>query len=66
VDEKKKNLLIPLAVGAVGLVMAHHKMVLSGFAFTQSDPGDTRGVQVVPWHHRTYHVLLWKNHTLSS
>jgi Ig-like domain from next to BRCA1 gene len=50
VDERKKSLLIPLAVGAIGLVMAHHKMVLSGLAFTQSDPGDTRLVHLLMEH----------------
>lgn len=53
-DEKKKNLLIPLAVGAIGLTMAHHKMVLSGLGFIQSDQGDTRFV-----HFTMEHVLRW-------
>jgi Ig-like domain from next to BRCA1 gene len=54
VDEKRKAILIPLVVGTVGLVMAHHKMVLSGLGFTQSDPGDTRFIHIT-----MEHVLQW-------
>jgi hypothetical protein len=34
--------LLPLLFYLGGLLLAHHEMVLTGFAFIQTDPGDTR------------------------
>jgi hypothetical protein len=44
----------PVAICLIGLVMAHHEMVLSGFAVTQNDLGDTRFV-----HYLLEHALRW-------
>ncbi len=35
-------LAIPVGFCVAGLILAHHEMILSGFATTQFDPGDTR------------------------
>jgi hypothetical protein len=40
----------PLLLWGAGLVLAHHEMVLTGFAFTQSDLGDTRYVHYILEH----------------
>lgn len=44
----------PAVICLAGLVMAHHQMVLSGFAVTQNDLGDTRFV-----HYLLEHALKW-------
>lgn len=53
-NEKLIERWVPVAVCLVGLVMAHHGMVLSGFAVTPSDLGDTRFV-----HYLLEHALRW-------
>ncbi|MBL8951792.1 MAG: hypothetical protein JNK82_13500 [Myxococcaceae bacterium] len=44
----------PVVICVAGLVLAHHEMVLSGFAVTQNDLGDTRFV-----HYLLEHGLQW-------
>src|SRR5262245_22764691 len=49
-NERLKERLIPVVFCVGGLVLAHHDMVLSGFAVTQSDLGDTRFAELVMEH----------------
>ncbi len=53
-NEKLIDRWAPVVVCIAGLVMAHHEMVLSGFAVTQNDLGDTRLV-----HYLLEHALQW-------
>src|SRR4051794_21035649 len=49
-----REVLLPLAAGAVGLLMAHHPMILSGLAGMQTDRGDTRLINYI-----LEHSYLW-------
>lgn len=53
-NERLKERLLPIVFCVGGLVLGHHKMVLSGFAFTQSDLGDTRFTSLL-----LEHAWLW-------
>lgn len=55
-NEKLLDRWAPVAICVIGLVMAHHEMVLSGFAVTQNDLGDTRFVHYL-LEHALQHVL---------
>ena len=49
--------VLPVAVGTVGLFMAHHPMILSRMALIQTDPGDSRLINYIlehtyRWAHR--------------
>src|SRR5690242_13065432 len=48
------EVVLAVAVGAVGLLMAHHPMIVSGLALIQTDPGDTRLLNYV-----LEHSYLW-------
>lgn len=53
-NARVKELWLPIAVCLAGIVLAHHEMVLSGFAVTQNDLGDTRFV-----HYLMEHAYRW-------
>lgn len=53
-NEKLIDRWAPVVICMAGLVMAHHEMVLSGFAVTQNDLGDTRFI-----HYLLEHALQW-------
>ncbi len=48
------EVLLPIAVGAIGLMMAHHPMILSGLTTIQTDLGDSRLINYI-----LEHSYLW-------
>ena len=55
-NEKVIDRWAPVAICAVGLILAHHEMFKTGFAVTQNDLGDTRFVHYL-LEHALQHVL---------
>lgn len=59
--ERLREYLWPVLLCAAGLVLAHHETVLAGFAFTQSDLGDTRFVNYLLEHSWRW-LTRWPGH----
>ncbi|MBI3183453.1 MAG: hypothetical protein HYZ28_15050 [Myxococcales bacterium] len=63
--QRLRPYLLPIAFCVGGLVLAHHETVLTGFAFTQNDLGDTRFNNYLLEHgwrwllRRPGHLSLW-------